>query len=510
MVSNAGNKKLLIKNSIALYLRMILSIVIGLYTSRVVLEVLGVDDYGVYNIVGGVVGLTSFINASMSSASSRFLTYELGSGDTNRLTRTFETAVTIHIFIAVLVLIICESVGLWFVNCKLVLPENSLEAANWVFQMSIFSTCLTIVQVPYNAVIMAHERMNVYAYIEIFNSVMKLGIVYLLLVLPGNKLELYSSLHAVVTILIFLFYLVYGRKHFKECHLRLLFDKTYLKPMLSYSGWDLFGNLSVTAKQQGGSVVLNLFYGVVANASAGIANVVNGTILGFSQIVMTAFRPQIIKNYSGGAMEDFLQLLHLSFKVVLIFYAFISIPAFICMNNMLSIWLENPPEYSALFCRILLISGFFNLFSIVFITGLHATGKIKSMSMLGLCCNLMTLIASYIGYKIGAQIGWLYYCFCIFNAIIAFGCLIILKSQVNQLKASRFIADLLMVLICYAIIYIGASAAYTLVSGRFASICITCICSVVLSAICCVVFLLNRAQRKRVLTMVKAKLGLKY
>ncbi len=497
-------------NSIALYFRMILSIVIGLYTSRIVLKVLGVDDYGVYNIVGGVVGLTSFINASMSSASSRFLTYELGSGDNERLKKTFSSSLTIHIGIAILVLIFCETIGIWLVNNKLVLPPDSIRAAHWFFQMSNFSTCLTIIQVPYNACLMAHEKLNVYAIIEILNSLLKLLIVYVLIILPFNKLELYASLLALVSVIIFYVYYLYGKRNFEECGFKISYDKNYLKPMLSYSGWDLFGNLSVTAKQQGGSVVLNLFYGVVANASAGIANIINGTILGFSQVVMTAFRPQIIKYYASGSIDRFNQLLHLAFKVVLIFYALISIPAYICMDNLLAIWLEDTPEYSSLFCRILLVSGFFNLFSVVFITGLHATGKIKSMSILSLLCNFMTLIVSYIGYKLGASIGWLYYCFCIFNAVIAVGCLYILKRQVNQLNMTRFIVDWIKVLGCYCIIFIGSYVGHTLVNNNFGCICITSCFSMLLTGICCGSILLNKQQIKSVLSRISTKIGLRF
>lgn len=508
MSSGNSNKKLLIKNSIALYLRMMLSILIGLYTSRIVLQVLGVDDYGIYNIVGGVVGLTSFINASMSSSTSRFITYELGRGNFESLQKTFSTALTIHVGIIILVLVLCETIGLWFVNNKVVLPAESLKAANWVYQMSILTTCITILQVPYNATIMAHEKMNVFAYIEILNSLLKLAVVFILKFLPLNKLELYSTLILLVSLIITSCYFIYGTYHFDECRFKITFEKTLFKPMLSYSGWDLFGNLSVTAKQQGGSVVLNLFYGVVANASAGIANVINGTILGFSQIVMTAFRPQIIKSYSSGAIDQFLQLTHLAFKIVLIFYAMISIPAFICMGNLLSLWLKNPPEFSMIFCRIMLLSGFFNLFSVVFITGLHATGKIKSMSLLGLICNFLTVIVAYVGYKIGAEIRWLYWCFCIFNAFTAFGCLIILKGQVSEIKVSRFLLDLLIIILCYSLIFIGSYIGYKITTSNFGSICTTCISSIILTGIVSSLFLLTPVQRKRIFSKLSGKIGI--
>lgn len=509
MTKKSNQKKLLIKNSAALYMRMMLTIVIGLYTSRVVLEALGVDDYGIYNIVGGVVGLTSFLNASMSSASSRFITYELGKGDFSNLLKTFETSITIHLGIAVLVFIICETIGIWFINYKLVLPPGSLSAANLVFQMSILSTCVSIIQVPYSASIMAHEKMNVYAYIEILNSILKLGIALILLNSADNKLELYSLLLAISSIVIFLIYYMYGRIHFRECRFKPIIERTFLKPMLSYSGWDMLGNLSVTAKQQGGAIVLNLFYGVIANAASGIANVVNGTILGLSQIVMTAFRPQIIKNYSMGEIDEFLKLTHLSFKIALIFYACVSIPVFICMDNLLFIWLGNPPEYSNQFCRILLISGFFNIVSVVFITGIHATGKIKIMNIIGLACNFLTIIGGYIGYILGARIYWLYICFCIFNSIISLGCMIILKSQVKALSMSRIIADILKVLICYSIIYLGSYMGHILVKGPYPELITVCCISTLLTIFCLFFLLLNHEQRKRVSEIIKSKFQLR-
>ncbi len=275
-----------------LYARMLLSMAVSLYTSRVVLEVLGVDDYGLYSVTGGVVAMFAFINGSMSGATSRFLTYEMGLGNAERLRDTFNSALLVHIGVAAIILVFAETIGLWFLNCKLSIPEESMTAANWVYQFSIVASLVTITQVPYNACIIAHENMNVYAYIEIANVLMKLGIVYLLVVIGGNKLIIYGILVLVVNIIVASLYRIYCLRKFSESHFRYVFDKSILKPMLSFSGWDLYGNMCVTARTQGIVMLINVFFGVAVNAAASIATTVFSTLSSFASNIIMAFRPQ--------------------------------------------------------------------------------------------------------------------------------------------------------------------------------------------------------------------------
>ena len=265
------NNKRIAKNTIMLYLRMFLTMVVGLYTSRVVLQTLGVEDYGIYGVVGGIVAMMGFLNASMSGATSRFLTFELGRGDKERLSKTFSSALVVHIIIAVIVFVVAETVGLWFLCYKLVIPENRMVAAHWVYQLSILSSMITITQVPYNSSIIAHEKMDVYAYVEILNVTLKLLIVYLLVIGNFDKLILYAILMFAVSVIIMMVYRIYCLRRFEECKFRLFLDKDYLKPLLSFSGWDLYGNTDFSVRQQGANFLLNMFYGVVLNAAYNIA-----------------------------------------------------------------------------------------------------------------------------------------------------------------------------------------------------------------------------------------------
>lgn len=300
---NTGGDKRIAKNAVMLYVRMFLTMIVGLYTSRVVLAVLGVEDYGTYGVVGGIVAMIGFLNSSMSGATSRFLTFELGKGDEKRLADTFSSALIIHIGIALLVLILAETVGLWFLCNKLVIPEGRMPAAHWVYQLSIASAMIWITQSPYNATIIAHERMDVYAYVEILNAVLKLLIVYLLSIGNFDKLILYATLVFLVSVLIRLIYRIYCVRHFSESHLHWVWDKSILKPMLVYSGWNLYGALCLTTRQQGTNFLINIFFGVVFNAASSVATTIQGVVKGFTYSSTFAFRPPIIKAYAQGVFK---------------------------------------------------------------------------------------------------------------------------------------------------------------------------------------------------------------
>ena len=272
------SNKRIAKNALMLYIRMFISMIVGLYTSRVVLATLGVEDYGIYGVVGGVVSMMGFLNASMSGATSRFLTFELGRGDMKRLADTFSSALIVHIGIAIIVFIVAETVGLWFLCNKLVIPEDRMEAAHWVYQCSILSAMLGITQAPYNASIIAHEKMGVYAYVEILNVTLKLLIVYLLVIGDFDKLKLYAVLVLAVSVLIMLIYRIYCIRMFQETHFHFVWKKDILKPLLSFSGWNLYGNLGNMFQQQGTNFVINFFFGVVMNAAMSVGLTVANTV----------------------------------------------------------------------------------------------------------------------------------------------------------------------------------------------------------------------------------------
>ena len=295
-----SSNKRIAKNTLLLYFRMLLTIVVGLYTSRVVLNTLGVNDYGVYNVVGGIVAMLSFLNSALTAASQRFIAFELGRGDLSKLKKIFCTSVTIHATLAAIIFVIAETVGLWFVNTHLNIDADRMVAANWVYQFSIFTFMLTVLSVPYNSCIVAHEHMNTFAYISILEVTLKLLIVYLLLVINYDKLITYGILVFAVALVVRLTYGIYSKRHFEECTYHFSFDKQLFKEMFSFAGWSVVGNLGFSFKDQAANIILNLFFGTVVNAARGIALQVNGIISGFSTNFMMALNPQITKQYAAG------------------------------------------------------------------------------------------------------------------------------------------------------------------------------------------------------------------
>ena len=272
---------------------------VSLYTSRVILNMLGVEDYGIYNVVGGVVTMFSFFNSALSAATQRFLSFEIGKGDSVRLRETFNAALVLHFGIALLVLLLAETVGLWFVKTYLVIPEERMDAAIWVYHFSVFSFLVTIIQVPYNATIISHERMSVYAYLSILEVCLKLLIVFMLAAISFDKLKLYGVLYFCVVFIMALIFRIYTRENFPESKFLLVRDKQLYWTMFSFSAWSLLGNIAVIMKGQGVNILLNLFYGPVVNASRAIAYQVQGALYNFVINFQLAMKPQIIKSYAS-------------------------------------------------------------------------------------------------------------------------------------------------------------------------------------------------------------------
>ena len=478
------NTKRLAKNTLALYFRMLLSMVVSLYTSRVVLNTLGVVDYGIYNVVGGIVAMFGFLNASMSGATARFLSFELGKGDFLQLKKTFSSALIIHIGIALIILIIAETFGLWFLNHKLVIPVDRMYAAQWVYQFSILSTLITITQAPYNASIIAHEKMTIYAYVEILNVTLKLLIVYLLVIGNFDKLVLYGFLIFTVSFLIALIYRLYCIRYFGECHFHWIWDVSILKPMLTFSGWDLYGNMCVTFKQQGLNMLLNIFWGPLLNSANGVATSVQGAILGFSSNIIMAAKPQIIKSYAESNIHHMKMLIYRLAKYSCVLMICISVPLIIEMETVLVVWLKNVPSYSVTFCRILLVANCITTINFCLNIGVHATGNVKLLSFLSGSLSLMVPIIAYIFFKIGAQPEWGYIISLILAFVTIFTSFQILKKQVKGFSFAVFIKRVLFPCICIACgsYLIGLIPFYLLDPGllRFVSIFISCIVVIIL------------------------------
>lgn len=392
--SSDGNKRVA-KNTVFLFTRMVFSVFVSLYTSRVVLQVLGVSDYGVYGVVGGVVAMFSFLNAAMSGATSRFLTFEMGKDNMEGLRDTFSSAFIVHCGIALAIVFLAETVGLWWVNNKLVIPEGRLTAANIVYQCSVISSLFTITQVPYSADIISHEKMNIYAYVEILHVCLKLLIVYLLMVVNVDKLILYAVLVLSVTITINLIYRFYCLRHYRESHLKWIWNKEILKPLLSFSGWNMMSELGYTFRVQGSNIVLNMFFGTIVNAASGIASTVQGILLGLIANSVVAVRPQIIKNYSSGNLQRMKRLMTSSIRLNLLLVVLLTVPLFVSTPYVLSLWLGEVPEYCVAFCRLLLFAIFITTVSQIVTIGIQATGNIKLTSIVRNIFYISTPIIIY-------------------------------------------------------------------------------------------------------------------
>lgn len=500
------NNRRIARNTLMLYLRMLLTVVVGIYTSRVVLNTLGVEDYGIYNVVGGVVSMMGFLNASLAGATSRFITFELGRGDSRRLADTFSSALIAHIGIALVVVLVAETAGLWFVTHKLVIPATRMGAALWVYHLSIVSAAIGITQVPYTACVIAHERMGVYAYMEILNSVLKLLIVYILLVGHFDKLKLYAVLTFAVSALIAAIYRLYCTRKFAESHFRWTWNKEILRPMVSFSAWDVYGNLSVSANQQGTSMMLNMFFGPVVNAAAGVAGTVTGIISGFANNVTTAFRPQIVKQYAQGNIAEMQQLLTNAAKFYILLYGIIMIPLFIEIESVLRLWLGQVPPYTVQFCRAtLLCQAIASQVGIINIA-IHATGKIKRISFYSGSIYLFATIFVYISvwytrWALSAYVVLIAMHLCAFANNIS-----ITKRQIKKFQVWKYLTQAFPKAI--GIILLSAVCAFgfsRIILQRPIQLFVVCTSSVVLMAILTFYLVLSTSQRAAAKKFVKSK-----
>lgn len=397
----SDNNKRIAKNTLLLYFRMLLMMAVSLFTSRVVLNTLGVEDFGIYSVVGGVVGMFVFINNSMSSATQRYITFALGKGDKNRLQTIFSTTLQIHSLIAVIIVLLGETVGLWFLYNKMQIPAERMDAAVWVMQCSIVSMVVMIVSVPYNADVIAHEKMSAFAYISILEVVLKLAIVYLLLVFSYDKLILYAILILMIQILIRFCYSIYCNKHFEETKYKHVWDKKLFKEMTGFAGWSLFGNMAGVLFGQGLNMLLNVFFGPVVNAARAVAVQVQGAIQQFVGNFQTALNPQITKTYAAGELNEMHRLMFRSARFSFYLLFFLSLPVLYETDFILTIWLKIVPENAVAFLRIMICTSLIYTIANPLIIANQATGRV--MKYQAVCGTILLLILpiSYLCLKMG-------------------------------------------------------------------------------------------------------------
>ncbi len=415
---------------------------VSLFTVRVVLDTLGIVDYGLYNVVGGVVTMFSFISGTMASASQRFFAFEIGRKDYDQLKKTFSITMTIYFMIAVIILLLAETLGLWFLNNKMTIPPERMEASHWVYQFSILSFMMTMFTIPYNASIIAHEKMNVYAWVSIIEVSLKLLIVYLLILFSFDKLKLYAVLMFAVTTIITFIYRTYSKRKFQECRYSFYWHNPLFLEIVGFSGWNLWGALASIIKNQGINILLNVFFNPIVNAARGIAYQVNGAIYQFVNNFTTAVNPQITKYYAAGEKKQMFNLVFRSSKFSYFLLFIISMPLLLETNFILSIWLKQVPEFTILFTRLVIINGLVDSISSSLITSALATGKIKKYQMVVGGTMLLNLPVSYLFLKLGFASEVTMYIAIIIAVVNLFFRLFMLKSMI-QFPLKYFISEVL-------------------------------------------------------------------
>lgn len=402
MATTVSDNKRIAKNTIFLYIRMMVVMLVSLFTSRVILNTLGATDYGIYNVVGGIVTIVSFLNSALGASTSRFLTFALGEKNIQKQKSTFGACLNLHIGIALLVLILGETVGLWFFYEKMVIPDERMVAAFWVYQFSILTTMVSFTQVPYNASLIAHEDMSIYAYFGLYEAISRLIIAYLITISPIDKLVFYGLLLLINTIVVQLFYRWYAVKHFEECRFSLVKDKVLYKRLLSYGGWDLFGNLALVCQGEGVNLLLNVFFGPVVNAARAIAFQIQGAVTHFVSNFMTAVRPQVIKNYAEGNVDKMYTMTFYAAKFSYILMLALVVPIIYEIRFILGIWLGDAvPDETALFAVIVLMTYTWRTFHIAALMPYHAIGKIKTGNVTIGSLMIATLPIGYVLFKCG-------------------------------------------------------------------------------------------------------------
>ncbi len=397
------NRSKIITNAFFLYLRMMVVMVIQIFTVRIVLRTLGNEDYGLFYTVAGVVSFLSFITSSMSSATSRFIAYEIGKKENSDVQSVFSSAWFIHLILAVVILVLAEIFGGWLLHHRLDIPEGRMWSAEILMQCSILMSLISILQVPFTASVIAHEKMNIFAAVEVVAVVLKLLILYAIPLLPYDRLIAYGGLLLFITLLVFLFYLFYCQVSIGNCRLKITYVKTHIQEMFSFSGWDLFGNLSVAARTQGVIIVIECFWGVLMVTAASLAMNVQNAIMSFAGNVLTAFRPQIVKSYAAKEYDEVDRLVCSAGAYTTLLLLLVTIPLLLEIDFVLKVWLGDPPSYTAEYCRLTLVFNLFANLSGVVISAIHANGNIKRPSFINGTLYLSVIPISIILFKNGVS-----------------------------------------------------------------------------------------------------------
>ena len=411
-------RKTIALNTIYLYLGSFFQLIVGLYTSRALLQALGVEDFGIYGVVGGIIGLLSFINMAMGSASSRYITYELANGTIESQRRIFSVVFTVHIVIASLTFVLGETVGLWYVYNKLVVPDGRINAAHWVYQAAIFMSIINIIQVPYTASITAHEKMGFLSFWNSLNIFLKLIVIILLYLVKTDELVFYAFLMSVTTLFIGIGYFIYCKFSFKECTLERVTNKHLFKEVLSFAGFSAFTSFANALRTQGTSLLINRFFGVTLNAAGSVASLISGYIISFTSNIITAFSPQIVKTYAVKDYNKMSSYIKQCMNYSLGLFSILAVPIFLEMNYALSLWLGKVPQYATEFCQISLVGALFGLLNMTALIAVQATAHVKKNSLYISITSLISVLFLYFLFMIGLKPYMAYFIYSITEFLI--------------------------------------------------------------------------------------------
>mgnify|MGYP001777859194 CR=1 FL=1 len=504
MTNTSATNKRIAKNTLLLYVRTLFIMLVTLYTSRIVLNTLGVTDYGIYNVVGGVVAMFGFINASMSSATQRYITFALGRGDMKRLQKVFSTALQIHVLIAVLIIILGETVGLWFMYTQMQIPADRMDAAFWVLQCSIISTVIMIISVPYNADIIAHEKMSAFAYISILEAVLKLTIVFALVLSPFDRLIFYAFLILAVQLLIRLCYSHYCSRHFEESKYRHVWDKSLFKEMTGFAGWSMFGNLAGVLFGQGLNMLLNVFFGPVVNAARAVSVQVQSAIQQFVGNFQMALNPQITKTYAKGEMNEMHKLMFRSARFSFYLLFFLSLPVLFETNFILTVWLKIVPDNTVIFLRIMICTSLIYTLANPLIIANQATGKVRKYQIVCGSILLMILPVSYVCLKLGCPAYSVFIIHFIMESIAQLARMIMLRPLIG-IRIADYIKNIYVRVV--AVVALSVLVPFVVYENmddtvvRFFAMCLICVLSV-----STVAYTVGLSKNERVFVKTKAVL----
>ena len=505
-MSESANNKRIAKNTLFLYFRTIVIMLITLYTSRIILNVLGVQDYGIYNVVGGVVAMFGVISGALSSSISRFITFELGKGNVDRITRIFSSSINIQFVIAFFVFSIGEIVGLWFLNYKMNIPPDRLEAANWVLQCSLLAFCIKLVSVPYNACIIAHERMKAFAYVSILEALLKLGVCFLITISTIDKLVSYSTLLVGVSICIRFTYTIYCHRNFEESHYHFIFDKSILKEMTGFAGWSFFTNSAYIFNTQGVNILINLYFGVTVNAARGIATQVDHAVMQLVNSFTTALNPQITKNYAAGKIDAMFTLVCKGAKFSFFLLYIFALPVIVEAEYILAIWLKIVPPHAVNFVRLAIVASMVHIVGKTGYTAIMATGQIRRYVIWITTVGCLVFPLTWIAFELGAPSESTYIVFIIVYTTVEITRLWLMKEQLH-FPVSMFMKEVIVkiIIVVLSSVFIPIIFVYSMDSSMLRTILsvIICMISTVTSTF---LFGLTVNERLQIVNITKNKL----